>query len=174
MYFVLPSTSLVDFVVYTPGMPVVCLQIASWTNSRFGLTYHTGMKTAANSQADPKSLPWQRQRQLEKQGQNQQHFWNWCASSLGIAACTAAISLGQQGAQREEADPLIFPLYPLKIKSNAYPYSLAFCYKLKSFSNSVLPALLLRKTVEGLGSGALAYPRLSSAGKKDRRDRSCV
>lgn len=57
-----------DFVVYAPGMLVVCLQIASWTNSHFGLTYHTAMKTAANSQADPKPLPWQWQHQLEKQG----------------------------------------------------------------------------------------------------------
>lgn len=75
MHFVLPSTSLADFVVYAPGMPVVCLQIASWTNSHFGLTYHTGMKTAANSQADPKPLPWQGQCQLEKQGRKMAAFW---------------------------------------------------------------------------------------------------
>lgn len=56
-YFVLPSTSLMYFVIHAPGVPVVSLQINSWTNSDFGLTYHAGMKTAANSQADPKPQP---------------------------------------------------------------------------------------------------------------------
>lgn len=77
----------------------------------------------------------------------------------------------QPSAQLEEADPLIFTLYSFKIKGNAYCYSPAFCYKLKSFSNSVMSALLLRKIVDGLGSGALTYPRSSSTGKGDRRDR---
>lgn len=94
MHFLLPSNALVDFVIHTPWMPVGRLQINSWTNSHFGLTYHAGMKTAANSQADPKSLPWQQQCTLESQGWKQQHFWNWCASGLGIATCRAAISLG--------------------------------------------------------------------------------
>lgn len=45
----------------------------------------------------------------------------------------------QQGAQLEEADPLIITLHPFKLKGTAYPYSPASFYKLQSFSNSVMP-----------------------------------
>lgn len=77
----------------------------------------------------------------------------------------------QQDAQLEQVHPWSFDAYPLKIKGNAYPNSPALCYKLRSFSNSIMSVLLLRKTLEFLGSGPLAYPRLTSAEKAGWRDR---
>lgn len=99
------------------------------------------------------------------------YFRNWFISGVGITACRVALLWDQQDAQLEQVHPWSLTAYPLKIKDDAYPYTPAFCYKLKSFSNSVMSVLLLRKILECLGSGALAYPRLNSAEEAGSRDR---
>lgn len=123
------------------------------------------MKTAVNAQIDHKPLPWQQQHQLERWAEKSSA--SGTGSRVVWASLPAELQLlwDQQGAQLEQVHPWSFTAYPFKIKGGAYPYSPAFCYKLKTFSNSVLSVLLLRKIVECLGSGALAYPRLSSKGK---------
>lgn len=129
------------------------------------------MKTAVNAQIDHKPLPWQQQHQLERWAEKSSA--SGTGSRVVWASLPAELQLlwDQQGAQLEQVHPWSFTAYPFKIKGDASPYSPAFCYKLKTFSNSVLSVLLLRKIVECLGSGALAYPRLSSTGKGGSRDR---
>lgn len=84
------------------------------------------MKTAVNAQIDCKPLPWQQRHQLER--------WAEKSSTSGTASQVVWVSLpaelqllwGQQDAQLEQVHPWSFTAYPLKIKSNAYPYTPAF------------------------------------------------
>lgn len=159
-----------DFAIPTPGMSAVYQQTSSWTTP-VGLTCHAGMKTAVNAQIDPKTLPWQQWHQLERQeekssisGTGSQVVWASLAGELQLL-------WDQQDAQLEQMHPWSFTTYPLKRQSIA----IQSCFLLsifRVFSNSAMSVLLLRKILEFLVSGALAYPSvLNSPEKAGSRDR---